>query len=281
MKLSALTNVDKKEIVQVLNESFSDYIIPLQLTLEQLELKIAAENIQLDLSIGVVDQGKLVGFMLHAINTVEGKQTAYNAATGVIPSHRGKGLVGKMYEWLFVHLQPIGVEQLVLEVIEGNHSAIRAYEKMGYHVARKLNCYEGTSHVTARKSSVEIKELQEYNWPLFTSFWDIQPAWQNAIPALENSRARCRIFGAFKEEVLVGYLICNPTSKRVLQLAVDTTYRRTGIGMQLIQQMKEITASNEVYVYNIDDTSLETAAFFTHLALTSDLAQFEMRRTLP
>lgn len=280
MKIIDLTQVNTQDIVQVLNESFSDYIIPLQLTLEQLEIKIATENIQLDLSIGVLDDGKLVGFMLHALNTVEGKLTAYNAATGVIPSCRGQGLVGRMYAVLLERLRPLQVEQLVLEVIEGNTSAIRAYEKMGYHIARKLVCFEGEITNLNSLAQVEITELKAYNWPAFQAFWDIQPSWQNAIPALEKSILRCRILGAYSEEILVGYLVFNPTSKRVLQLAVKPENRRQGIGTKLIQSMMEYTASTSVYAYNIDDASLETAAFFNSLQFTSDLAQFEMRRAL-
>lgn len=280
MKVIDLSQVDKEAIVQVLNESFADYIIPLQLTVEQLENKIAAENIQLNLSVGVLDQEKLVGFMLHALNTVEGKLTAYNAATGVVPSHRGHGLVAKMYAWLFEQLTPLKVEQLVLEVIEGNHAAIRAYEKMGYHKARKLICFEGETDVNQTNKPIEIKELTDFNWAVFSSFWDIQPSWQNAVSALENSKARCRILGAYSEGTLVGYLIFNPTSKRVLQLAVDANQRRQGIATQLIQTMQQITESKAIYVYNIDDASAAMAAFFNHLHLTSDLAQFEMKRTL-
>lgn len=280
MKVIDLSQVDKEAIVQVLNESFADYIIPLQLTVEQLENKIAAENIQLNLSVGVLDQEKLVGFMLHALNTVEGKLTAYNAATGVVPSHRGQGLVAKMYAWLFEQLKPLKVEQLVLEVIEGNHAAIRAYEKMGYHKARKLICFEGETDVNQTNKPVEIKELTDFNWAVFSSFWDIQPSWQNAVSALENSKARCHILGAYSEGTLVGYLIFNPTSKRVLQLAVDANHRRQGIATQLIQTMQQITESKAIYVYNIDDASAAMAAFFNHLHLTSDLAQFEMKRTL-
>ncbi|MBB1139087.1 GNAT family N-acetyltransferase [Myroides sp. WP-1] len=280
MKIIALTHVDLQEIVQVLNESFADYIIPLQLKADQLAIKIAVENVQLDLSVGVVDQGKLVGFMLHAINQVEGKLTAYNAATGVVPTHRGQGLVSKMYAFLLDRLQPLQVEQLVLEVIEGNQSAIRAYEKMGYHKARKLICFEGEAQVMPRNSPVEVIELDAFNWPVFTAFWDVQPSWQNAVPAMENSKARCRILGAYKEDQLVGYLILNPTSKRVLQLAVDSKHRRQGVATHLIQTMNEITASKEVYVYNIDDTSEAAAAFFHQLKLKNDLAQFEMKRIL-
>lgn len=280
MKVINLSQVDKEAIVQVLNESFADYIIPLQLTVEQLENKIAAENIQLNLSVGVLDQEKLVGFMLHALNTVEGKLTAYNAATGVVPSHRGQGLVAKMYAWLFEQLTPLKVEQLVLEVIEGNHAAIRAYEKIGYHKARKLICFEGETDVNQTNKSIEIKELTDFNWAIFSSFWDIQPSWQNAVSALENSKARCHILGAYSEGTLVGYLIFNPTSKRVLQLAVDANHRRQGIATQLIQTMQQITESKAIYVYNIDDASTAMAAFFNHLHLTSDLAQFEMKRTL-
>ena len=280
MKVIHLSQVDKQAIVEVVNESFADYIIPLQLTMEQLENKIAAENIQLDLSVGILDQEKLVGFMLHALNTVEGKLTAYNAATGVIPSHRGQGLVAKMYAWLLERLEPLGVEQLVLEVIEGNHAAIRAYEKMDYQIERKLLCFEGEAVVDERVSTVEIKTLDLFKWDEFCAFWDIQPSWQNSVSALEKSKERCCILGAYKENILIGYLVFNPTSKRVLQLAVDPDHRRQGVATALIKQMQKQTESTAVYVYNIDDRSIATAAFFQQMKMKSDLAQFEMKRPL-
>jgi len=278
MKQIALNQVKIEDIVQVLNESFADYIIPMQLTVEQLENKIAVENIQLALSVGIEDQGKLVGFMLHALNTIDNQLTAYNAATGVIPSHRGQGLVAEMYSWLLEQLKPLKVSKLVLEVIEGNTAAIRAYEKMGYHVARKLICFEGEARVIKSKESAEIRLLDDFNWPVFQSFWDIQPAWQYTITALDNSKSRCCILGAYQGEVLVGYLIFNPLSKRILQLAVVQQQRRQGIASQLIQSMQQITSSNVLYVYNIDEASITLAAFFRQLNLLSDLAQFEMKK---
>ncbi|WP_410880592.1 GNAT family N-acetyltransferase [Myroides sp. DW712] len=278
MKQIALSQVNIEDIVLVLNESFADYIIPLQLTVEQLKNKIESENIQLNLSVGIMDQEKLVGFMLHALNTIDGQLTAYNAATGVVSSHRGQGIVALMYAWLLEQLKPLAVQQLVLEVIEGNYAAIRTYEKMGYHTARKLICFEGETDVIKHKEVGEIRTLPDFDWPAFQSFWDIQPAWQYTITALENSKSRCHILGAFKKEKLVGYLIFNPTSKRVLQLAVESNQRRKGIASQLIHEMQQITKARAVYVYNIDDRDMAVAAFFKHLDLTSDLAQFEMRR---
>ena len=108
MEIATLENCTIADIADVLNASFSDYIVPLHLNIEQLEYKIVTENIHLDLSVGVFSSGQLVGFMLHALQIVDGKLSAYNAATGIIPAYRGRGLVGKMYQYLLPKLKTIG-----------------------------------------------------------------------------------------------------------------------------------------------------------------------------
>ncbi|WP_242499304.1 GNAT family N-acetyltransferase [Flavobacterium sp. 140616W15] len=157
MELITLENIEIDSIVEVLNLSFSDYIVPFKLNSEQLEAKIIAENIKLDLSIGVLSSGKLVGFMLHAINELDGQLIAYNGATGVIPGYRGQGLVAKMYDYLLPKLKDLDVKEMILEVIVGNNAAIRAYEKMNYKVHRTLNCYGGSIGISNKKVLLQLK----------------------------------------------------------------------------------------------------------------------------
>jgi ribosomal protein S18 acetylase RimI-like enzyme len=278
MELNTLEKVGIDRIVDVLNLSFLDYIVPLQLNSEQLEAKIVAENIKLDLSIGVFSSGKLVGFMLHAVNKLDGKLVAYNAATGVIPDYRGQGLVAKMYDYLLPKLKALGVIEMVLEVIVGNNAAIRAYEKMNYKIHRTVNCYGGPIKITDKKNAVEIKELEDFQWDTFTSFWSIEPTWQNTIQSLDNSKERCRILEAYIKNESVGYMVYNPTSRRILQIAVAASHRRKGVGAQLVNKMLEAVDSRELFMNNVDDNSLETNAFLKSLGLLNRVSQFEMKR---
>jgi RimJ/RimL family protein N-acetyltransferase len=134
MTVKTLADFDVLKIAEAINLSFSDYIVPFQLSTEQLQYKIKQEDVKLDLSIGVFENEVLVGTMLHGFRKNGNHLVAYNAATGVIPTHRGKGLVSKMYDLLIPTLQELKVQKMLLEVIEGNEPAIKVYEKMGYTI---------------------------------------------------------------------------------------------------------------------------------------------------
>ncbi|MCC9070546.1 GNAT family N-acetyltransferase [Flavobacterium sp. F-65] len=280
MEINTLEKVEIDSIVEVLNASFSDYIVPLQLNSEQLKAKIVAENIKLDLSIGVFSSDKLVGFMLHAVNEFDGQLIAYNAATGVIPDYRGQGLVTKMYDYLLPKLKDLGVKEMVLEVIVGNNAAIRAYEKMNYKIHRTVNCYGGPIEITNQKSIATIKELEDFQWNTFTSFWSIEPTWQNTIKSLDNSKERCCILEAYIKNEPVGYMVYNRMTQRILQIAVAANHRRNGVGAQLVNKMLETINSKEVSMNNVDDNSLETNAFLKNLGLLNKVSQFEMKRKI-
>ncbi len=50
----------------------------------------------------------------------------------VLPSHRGKGIVGQMLDRVEGIARELGCCKLTLEVLEGNEAARRAYEKAGF-----------------------------------------------------------------------------------------------------------------------------------------------------
>lgn len=280
MKVQNLGNIDLEEIVSIINLSFSDYIVPLQLNLEQLKSKIETENIKPELSKVVYDGDKIVGVMLHGLRKSDKGSIVYNAATGVAPAYRGKGLVNKMYHALLPQLEQLQVQKMVLEVIEGNHSAIRAYEKMGYTIDRKLDCFKGkltVSNNNNNNTEVSLKEINTFQWNEFTSFWDVTPSWQNAVESLENSKNLC-IVGAYINNRLVGYAIFNPVTKKVHQFAVAADYRRNGIGMLIFSYINEIADQQEVFVYNIDNSAVAAIAFLRKLGLSKPTSQFEMSR---
>lgn len=280
MEIITLENTDLQSIVAVLNESFADYIIPLQLTVEQLEQKIAAENIQLNLSIGVVSERKLVGFMLHAFNNTDGNVAVYNAATGVVPEFRGKGLVAMMYEALLPKLQELEVKTMLLEVIVGNDSAIRAYEKMGYRVNRTLDSFKGGVAVAAENKNLEVRECVNLDWERLKSFWTTSPSWQASAQTLDNSKDRLSVLGAYEDGELVGYVAFYASLARIQQLAVVPNQRRTGVATKLIEAMKAAVGSSEIAINNVDHEAEEVIAFLQRMGLTYRLSQFEMVKNL-
>ena len=100
MRLQILENIPYEKLLEVFNLSFSDYIVPLCLTQEQLEDKIKTDSIKLEFSVGAFEDNQLIAFILHGYDMIDNLKIVYNAGTGVIPAKRGNRLTKKLYEYV-------------------------------------------------------------------------------------------------------------------------------------------------------------------------------------
>lgn len=281
MEIRSLENTTTEELLAVFNTSFSDYIVPFHLSLEQLELKITADKIDTKLSVGAFESEKLAGFILFAEKEEDGKRIVYNAGTGVIQEFRGQGIVRRMYDYRLPLFNERKTDVLILEVIEGNDPAIRAYQNLGFKIIRRLLCFNGIIDLKERNSEIVIKDIEAFQWEALRSFWDIEPSWQSSIPVLDEILEDCTLLGAVKDEQLVGYAIYNPAVRKVYQIAVDKNYRNQGIGTQLFRAIGELTDGQAISVNNVDEASENTAAFLENtIGLKNRVSQFEMKREL-
>lgn len=278
MQIRKLTNQDSSNLLNTINDAFADYIVPFHLNSEQLEFKIVSENIHLEWSIGVFEADKLIAFIMHGVRTLNNSTVLYNAGTGVMPEYRGQGLVGKMYDYILPYLEKKHVNEVILEVIEDNKSAIRAYEKKGFSIQRKLLCFSGVLKSDNSFNRFSIQPLESYNWELFTSFWDIMPSWQNAIPTIDFAQPRA--FGTFFKGEFVGYILFNPSNKRVYQLAIANQYRRKGAATQLLAKVQQQIPNEKIKITNIDQASGSLKLFLEKQGLINDINQFEMIKNL-
>lgn len=280
MDIKTLKNISVKKITDTFNLSFSDYFIPLHLTPEQLSSKMSADKINLDYSVGIFDNENLIAFILHGTDIIESKSVVYNGGTGVIPEKRGQGLTKQMYDFILPVLKKEGVDYLVLEVISKNIQAIKSYEKVGYKIVRELRCYKGNISEKNKSSHIDIRKLNFYDWKLMESFWDFIPTWQNSSHIIEEGlNNNNKSFGAYIDKLLIGYIIYNPDSKRIQQLAVHKNYRRTKIASTLITKViKE--SGRELSIINIDKDSEPINAFLIKTGFENFLNQFEMRLEL-
>jgi ribosomal protein S18 acetylase RimI-like enzyme len=277
MEKRPLNDCSFSEIRNAFNESFSDYLVPLQLTPEQLEGKIKTDKVDLNYSVGAFSGNKLVGFILHGFDILDNKKVIYNAGTGVIPGYRKQGLTKQMYDFILPYLSAENIDILSLEVITQNIPAIRSYEKVGFKAKRKLVCYRGEVNTTTNEQ-VNITEIPAYDWERIKEFWDFSPSWQNSIRVLESLKNTNTSYGAFLEDQLVGYMVYNPVSKRVQQFGVDKKYRRKKIASALFAHIKE--PGTNVTIINADESSVATIQFLAQIGLEKFVEQIEMELEL-
>jgi ribosomal protein S18 acetylase RimI-like enzyme len=273
--IQTLEGISTNELLEAFNLSFSDYIIPVTLSKEQLEEKIRIESVQLDLSVGAFRNERLIALILHGLDVIDGERVAYNSGTGVIPDERGNHLTEKLYSYVLPKLRSRDISKVQLEVIVENERAVRAYEKIGFQRKRELVCLKGMLNVTDTSDVSDVRIIEENDREKFRSFWDFVPAWQNSITAAEKSENQCVTYGIYSEDDLQAYVICNPNAKRILQIAVNKEHRRRGLGRRLFSFFSS-EHSNKVSMINIDNSSNETMKFLSAMGLKEFIKQYEM-----
>jgi ribosomal protein S18 acetylase RimI-like enzyme len=176
VQIRDLSSISISELVQVFNHAFADYAIPISLTVELMESKIVQEHIQLNLSVGVFDEDKIVGFILSGVLWLDGYLNVYNAGTGVIPQYRGQEWTKKMYAFLDQKLKTVQVKQHQLEVLTTNKKAIHLYTSLGFKISRTLSCYKGFIARHEIYPKIKIIEKANIEQHVLKTFWTIEPA---------------------------------------------------------------------------------------------------------
>ncbi|WP_027391938.1 GNAT family N-acetyltransferase [Aquimarina latercula] len=276
MEIKTLKGINKKDILNVFNKSFSDYFIPFRLSEEQLISKMLADKTDLNISVGVYEKESLIGFILHGYDIIDNKKVVYNGGTGVIPEKRGVGLTKKMYQFILPILMEKRIDTLQLEVITKNIQAITSYKKSGYKIERALLCYKGKVSVLHTNDYIVVRVLEDYNWDLMKTFWDIYPTWQNSKNVVDELKNINVSLGAYIDSKLIGYIIYSPSNKRIQQIAVSKDFRNKKIASTLIHELIK-RYGDEFSIINIDKSSKPVNAFLERIGLENNLEQLEMK----
>lgn len=279
MQFTTLENIGPSELLETINLSFSDYIFPMQLTPNKLQLKILSEQIDLSLSVGVYDNNKLIAFILHGQKEINGQLHAYNAITGVIPSHRKQKLTVKMYQFILPMLKEKGFVQIQLEAITNNVPALKSYIEVGFSITRILECYKGK--VKQLRSALDENITITNDWDIknLDWIWDWNPTWQNDILSIENVKENVTGILYKIDGKVIGYLLFNNVTKRVQQFAVAREYRNKYVASSLFNALTHHTEDEEIQIINLQ-AEVSGAKFLQRIGFELFLKQYEMVLTL-
>ncbi|WP_319500297.1 GNAT family N-acetyltransferase [uncultured Draconibacterium sp.] len=277
MQFQTLENQSIKELCNLFNAAFADYLVKIEMTPQMLQDKFDSEEVSLEHSVGLFSEGKPVGFIFHALrDTVSGK-IAYNAGTGVIPKFRGKNATVQLYEFIRPKLVKSGVNEVVLEVIDKNTAAIKSYKKVGFTILQELECFNGYPGISKQEDTLIVEESTEkFNPP--EHLWDWQPTWQNSTQTVVQS-GQYKTWGIYHDNNQIAYLTGNPDSGKIAQFAVDPAHRWKGLGTSLFCHFAGL-ASNTPMVINVADQSEQTQDFLKAIGMAPFLRQYKMKLIL-
>jgi len=256
--IRSLEGVSFETMTTAFNDAFSDYDIPAHYTTEYLTNLVTRRGYRPDLAVGAFDGERLVGFVFNCLDGDE----AYNSGTGVVISHRRRGIARQLMQR---SIEILPAKRYILEVIETNERAAALYRQLGFVETRRLQCWTYVGHgcAVSRHDAVVPYAIE--------SCFDMQPSWQNSLTSLRRASEPYEIFGDNR-----GYIVVFPSNGDVPLLAVRRDERRKGIGRSLLA-----AAANHVgkplRIMNIED-QFET--FLEHCGATRLVRQIEMVRSL-
>lgn len=273
MVVRQLGNVDFETIMDCFLLSFENYFVQMPTDHNFYRERWKAAGVRYDLSYGMFDGDKLVGFIINAIDYRQGHLIAYNSGTGVIPEYRGQLIVKEIYEYAIPVLIKNGITKCQLEVITENEKAIKSYEGIGFKKCKYYKCFSGTiSVVTLKEYTLKELDFDLVNWNEIPNqeFY----SWDNQSNSLE--KGDYKYFQVLVENEVQSFFVINPENGYIAQLEVlietSTSWPTLFSAIQSIQK--------DVRINNIDDRLTAKIKAVDMYGLNNTVDQFEIELDL-
>ena len=244
-------------------EAFSDYVVKLSPTREQLAEMFARRGWVPEASVAAFDGERMVAFTVNCIDADSG----YDSGTGVVASHRRRGLARRLMNESCELLRARGCTHYVLEVLEANANAYELYRACGFAVARGLQCWTFASDVAAEVPRIgDCAQLDDA--------CDVAPSWQNSNASLARARDARVVLGDAGACAIVF-----PSNGDLARLVVRRDARRRGHGLRLLRAAHAV-AGKPLRIMNIDERDRGIAAFLDAAGARQLVRQLELVRVL-
>jgi ribosomal protein S18 acetylase RimI-like enzyme len=278
-----LTEDDFPEVARTFNEAFSDYYLKMNQSSEVwLRNRMIKNGVALDHSVAAFADGRMVGFTLIGLDGWMGESAAFDAATGIIPDYRGKGLARKIFEASLPKLKEGGVRKFLLEVLQVNEPAIKVYRKTGFEITREFDCYDlkpdNVPSPRDHASDLRIESIGRERLVEFEPHLDWQPSWENSFESIRRIPDEVVAFGAFVDGKCVGEIIYYPLIRWLVSLVVKPEYRRRGLATALLEHLVQQLEPGwpHVKLTNVLSTDKATSRCLANYGFTIFTRQYEM-----
>jgi ribosomal protein S18 acetylase RimI-like enzyme len=248
--------------------------------------RLTKNGVDFKLSVGAFDRGKMIGFTMAGAGEKNGVMCAFDAMTGIVKPHRGKGLARKMFEFMVPGLKKAGIREIWLEVLQNNKAAINAYQNAGFSIVREFDCYTiALNKLNLRMPGdkmIRIKVLEKMELGYYESFLDWQPSWENSFASIIRIPDETVLLEARDGESRAGLLAYYPTLNWIMCLAVDKPYRRKGIATALLHNLKKHIKDkiSVIKMLNVDHADKGMHKFLLKSGFEHYVKQFEMKLNL-
>jgi ribosomal protein S18 acetylase RimI-like enzyme len=268
MTVRTLEKVAFKSIIDCFLISFENYFVEMPTDLEYYKERWDNAKVRFDLSYGMFDDEKLVGFIINGIDKRNGDVIAFNTGTGVIPEYRGKKIVKSIYEYALKDSKQNNITKCSLEVIKENVIAIKSYESIGFKKCKNYKCFKGKIHIED-KGSIELNEV-DYNQFDTINLNQEYYSWDNHKNSIKDGNYR--YFQVLKDQIPESYFVINPVNGYLAQF--DLLNQNKSGWCHLFLGIQSICET--IKINNVDETLLDKLNYLNTIDLDNIVDQYEM-----
>lgn len=271
MEIKSLDRTNREIIFEAFWEAFKNYVIPLDFNREVHLRRWETSGVDFSLSFGAFDQEKLIAFILH----VPVGDEVFNFGTGVIPSHRGQGLIEKIYQKASPTLQKFS--KVKLEVIKENHRALSLYKKMGFEIKRELLSFQGELNICCGTSGEYQYNVAPLKYSMeMENMRAFLPATESCKEVLIKASENHELHELRRGSTLVAYAIYTPFNASIKELGAIPPIERHFD--QLLLYMK--LGGQKIRIMNVEESARPVIQYLTSKGMNNFVTQFEMEMPL-
>ncbi len=272
MEIKNLKDTPLAEVVAAISESFADYFVPMPDDVPYWEKRFKGARVNLELSFGMFDNGKLIGFIINGVDNKAGCKTAFNTGTGVTRNARGHGVTERLYQYALPVFKAHGIEYCSLEVIEQNERALHVYDRIGFKIARELKCFKGD--ISLEDMDVTITEIPFATVEPLSRAADAHYSWDHTsttIRAMEDAYKTYKV--SSKQGHDIGFFVINPATGYLAQMEPSTD--QTENALQLLAGVANV--SGTIKVNNVAASRKHIISALEQAGLDNFINQYEMQ----
>ena len=230
LALKSTTEYTLPDLVELLNLSFENYLVPIQFNNSQFITMLRKDSIDLDSSRVLLIDDEPSGIALIARRG----WTSRLAAMGIAQQRRSKGAGSWFMEKLIQESRQRSDHEMVLEVIEQNEPAVQLYQKSGFQILRRLIGFVYKS--SAENGTGNLQEIDLREAGLLISLHGLPDLpWQLSGETIAHMNPPARAYCKGQAYAVIS----NPDAEHVViwSLLVEQSARGNELGLDMLRSL--------------------------------------------
>ncbi len=253
-----------------MNAAYADYMIPLQVTADQLASMDIIYDVDPGASVVAEAHGRLVGMALLSRRGDRG----WISAVGTVPSARRQGIAREMMHALIANARRMELRDITLEVISENDKAHTLYRDLGFQDIRELLTWRLAEDADPLPIPEELlREVAPGSVLVHFEEWHkMAPSWQREMGTLRKLLGRARAYRLDMDGGEAAYAVISERIDAVglLDVGINPDFGAVRAGRPLLQALSRLFPNRAFSILNVpadDPLSRALAALRFHVTV--------------